>query len=116
MRSIKSGLRRLFQLSDDFPAEAPDAVFVGVADDFEGADFAGVLHVGADACAGVIIPYSDDSEGLRGIIWEFAEVDDRGGLLSGHELDCDVQVLGYDFIDFSFDCSTCSAVGSASRM
>ena len=48
-------------LSDDLPAEAPDAVFVGVADDFEGADFAGVLHVGAEACAGVVIPDSVDS-------------------------------------------------------
>lgn len=45
---------------------------VVVGEDFEGADFGGVLHVGADAGTEVVVADADEAERLAGVVGQFS--------------------------------------------
>ena len=65
-----------------------------MADYLEGTYLTGILHMGTDAGACIIIPYPHDTEGIGGIRRKFAQVNNVSRLFTIHELDGDIVVLG----------------------
>ena len=45
-----------------------------VGENAEGGDFGGVLHVGADAGAEVVVADADEAQRLAGVVGEFSQV------------------------------------------
>ena len=65
----KRKLRRVFGLVlQYFPSNPPPAIFIVVAKDLEGAYLSSILHVSADAGAGIIITYTHNPECFRCIL------------------------------------------------
>ena len=76
-----------------------------MADYLEGAYFTGILHMGTDAGASIIIPYPHDTEGLGGVRRKFAQVNNVSRLFTIHELDGDIVMPGNLLIDLGFNLS-----------
>ncbi len=79
---------------------APD-VGVGVVvvrENFEGADFGSVLHMGAHAGTEVIVADTDEAEGLAGIVGQLPEVHLWRHLSPLHKLVAHGQVLRYHLV------------------
>ena len=70
-----------------------------MGEDFEVADFGGVLDVGADAGAEVVVADADEAEGLAGIVGELPEVHLGRHLATLHELVANGQTLCYHHVD-----------------
>ena len=70
-----------------------------MAYDLECADLAGVLDVGTDAGADVVVTYPHYAECFRCVLRKFAQVHDRSGLFSRQEFYSYIKILSNDFID-----------------
>lgn len=98
-RLSKRKPRRVFGLGLlYFPSDPPPAIFVVVAEDLEGAYLSSILNVSADASAGIIITYTHNPERFRRILRQFAEVNDIGRLLPGHEFNRHIQMPADDLV------------------
>ena len=84
-----------------FEPHAPDVGFliVVVGEDFEGADFGGVLDMGADTGAEVVVADAHQAERLAGIVGQLPEVHLGRYLATLHELIAHGQMLRYHFVD-----------------
>ena len=88
-----------------FPSHAPNPIGKRVADDSECPDFSRILNMVTDACACIVITYADDSQGLRCIFRQFAQVHCTGSHFTRHEFDCDIHVQRYGLIYLGLDLS-----------
>ena len=79
-----------------FPSDPPPAIFIVVAMNLEGAYLSSILNVSADASAGIIITHTHNPERFRRILRQFAEVNDIGRLLPGHEFNRHIQMPADD--------------------
>ncbi len=82
-------------------AHTPDVeIFIPiVGEDFEVADFGGVLDVGADASAEVVVADADEAECLAGVVGQLPEVHLGRHLATLHEFVANGQMLRYDLVD-----------------
>ena len=58
--------------------------------------------MGSDTCTGIIIPYPDDSQSLRSIIRQLAQIHDISRLLTLHKLHGDIKSLCNHLVYHSF--------------
>ena len=71
----------LYALGTYVSAEPPPDIFVVVAQNLKSSYLGRILHMGADAGAGIIIPDTHNPEHFRRILRQFAEVNDIGRML-----------------------------------
>ena len=72
---------------NNFPPHPPSAVLIVVAENPEHSYLGSVGYVRTDAGAGIVIPYTHDTESIRNIVRELTEVHDASSIGPRDELD-----------------------------
>ena len=73
-----------------------------MADNLERTDLTGILHMSTDAGTCIIIPYPNDSESLRSVLWKLTKINNSCSLFTIHEVDSDIMILRDFLVDLCF--------------